>query len=430
MAQTSLETPAATASPVTEPRGFAPNYALATFGVFFAILPPTLGGLSIKLQQLVGIDHAAQALGLMMGAGLFFGPLAQPIIGRLSDHTTSRFGMRRPWLIAGALGFGAALTLVGLVSNLTALLVLWCVAQVSSNVVQGTLHATVADSVPKARLGVVAGLGGAAVPVAMLLSALSLNSFHTNEARLIVPALIGTALCLFFAFTLKDKVSRGGAAPLNLKALASSFWFNPVVYRDFGLAWLTKALIIFGFASISAFLTLFLASAFAMDVEAQLQFNLYATICSVAMMALGSAGGGWLSDKLGRRRVFVMAAGVLIGVGVAILAAAPYAGQDAGLILVLIAELFVGFGFGLFLSVDAALCIAVLPDPETKAKDLGVLNLANSVPGTLAPVLAGGLVIPFGNQFAAGAGYSLWFAIAAAIAVIGGLLVLQIRGVR
>src|SRR5262245_59655446 len=105
-----------------EPAGFAFRYALANFGAFYAIVPPTLGGLSIKLQELIGTNGAAQALGLVMGLGLLFGPMTQPLVGRLSDNTGSLLGMRRPWLFGGTAGFVVMLTAVGLVTNFVALL--------------------------------------------------------------------------------------------------------------------------------------------------------------------------------------------------------------------------------------------------------------------------------------------------------------------
>jgi len=34
--------------------------------------------------------------------------VADPIVGYLTDHTVSRFGRRRPWLLFGAVPFGLA----------------------------------------------------------------------------------------------------------------------------------------------------------------------------------------------------------------------------------------------------------------------------------------------------------------------------------
>jgi MFS family permease len=51
------------------------------------------------------------SLSLVLGVGAFFALIANPLVGRLSDRTTSRFGQRRPWLVGAVLGrlFGLAL---------------------------------------------------------------------------------------------------------------------------------------------------------------------------------------------------------------------------------------------------------------------------------------------------------------------------------
>lgn len=61
---------------------------------------------------------------------------------------------------------------------------------------------------------------------------------------------------------------------------------------------------------------------------------------------------------------------------------------------------------------------------------VGVLNIANTLPQTVAPFLAGTLVIPVVNSVFAGAGYSVWFVVGGCVAIAGGLLVYKIKGVR
>jgi hypothetical protein len=64
----------------------------------------------------------------------------------------------------------------------------------------------------------------------------------------------------------------------------------------------------------------------------------------------------------------------------------------------------------------------VLPDPEAYGKDLGVLNLAATLPNTIAPAVAGAIVLALG--------YAPLFPIVGLIALAGALAVLPIRGVR
>ena len=52
-----------------------------------------------------------------------------------------------------------------------------------------------------------------------------------------------------------------------------------------------------------------------------------------------------------------------------------------------------GFGFGMFQAVDTALMSQVLPSAKSFAKDLGVVNIAATLPQTLAPAVAGAIVL-------------------------------------
>ena len=132
-------------APKREPRSFAPTYWLASYGLYLGILTPILGGLAVRVQNMVGLDKAPAVLGLVMGIGSLFALIAQPLAGRLSDRTTSKFGMRRPWILGGVLVTGVSLTLVGVAPTVWVLLVVWCLAQTASNFAQGPETAAVAD---------------------------------------------------------------------------------------------------------------------------------------------------------------------------------------------------------------------------------------------------------------------------------------------
>ena len=56
-----------------------------------------------------------------------------------------------------------------------------------------------------------------------------------------------------------------------------------------------------------------------------------------------------------------------------------------------------GLGLGLYVAVDLALVVDVLPDPDHVAKDLGLFNIAGALPFSLAPVIAP-FILAFGND--------------------------------
>lgn len=411
-----------------EQKGFAAGYALATFGAFFAVMAPTQGGLSAKVQSLVGTQEATNALSLIMGAGFAFGALAQPVCGRFSDRTSLAMGKRKPWLLGGTLMLGISLIAAGLVKSTSALLVMWCIAQIAMNVFLSATQTAVADGVPENRRGAVTGWGAAAVPLAIFSSIVVLDWLPTDEMRFVIPAIIGIALCVFPVLLFRDTtahlpIDRIGLVPLAPLSVESVV---PGARRIFWEVCGARILIVFGYASVTSYLLLYFAAAFKMSIDEQLHFNVFATGASVVTMTFGAVAGGILSDKLGNRHLFVLASGTAIALGVGILAIAPLAGHDLGLGIVIVSQVFVGVGFGLFVSVGTALGIDLLPDPRTKARDIGLLNLSNAVPGVVVPFFAASLVIPYGEKIQPGWGFSLWFLVAAAVSLMGGLLCLRL----
>jgi MFS family permease len=128
--------------------------------------------------------------------------------------------------------------------------------------------------------------------------------------------------------------------------------------------------------------------------------------------------GGRLSDRTGRRKVFVVAAAFVYGLALFIVAAAT----DVGAFLVGMAVS--GLGFGLYMAVDLALVADVLPDEDTVAKDLGVLNIAGALPFGIAPAIAP-LILAL-----AGGSYQVLYGVAGVCAVLAGVAILPVRRVR
>ena len=406
-----------------EPAPYVPTLALANFGVYIALLTPVMLTMALKVQHLVGTERQASVLGTVLGVGALFALVCNPLAGRLSDRTTSRLGMRKPWVIGGAVGGFLALLLVGSATSVWMLVVGWCLAQALLNGALAAVNATLPDQVPEHRRGLASGLVGVGIPLAILSGSLIANAFSSDTARFAGPAALALVLCLAFALLLRDRVRpQRPAQPFGFREFLGSFVFDPRKHPDFGWAWLTKFLVMFGYAGIATYLPYFLQDRFGLDEGATISTVVAASAASAVAMVASSAVGGWLSDRAGKRRPFVAAAGVVMVVGLLLLAFAPSTA------VVVLAQGIVGLGAGSFMSVDLALATQVLPDPEDTAKDLGVLNMANALPQSLAPAIAP-VVIAVGDSTAIG-GYPAWYAFGAVVALAGALLVYRIKGVR
>jgi MFS family permease len=140
-------------------------------------------------------------------------------------------------------------------------------------------------------------------------------------------------------------------------------------------------------------------------------------LTAVAGLLPAAVIAGPLSDRLGRRKVFVVASAALIGCAMLIPFAVPtLTGMTAMAFLV-------GIGFGCFQGVDTALISQVLPSERSFARDLGVVNVAATLPQVLAPAIAGAVVLWLG-------GYRTLFPLALVFALLGAVAVLRVKGVR
>jgi MFS family permease len=101
-------------------------------------------------------------------------------------------------------------------------------------------------------------------------------------------------------------------------------------------------------------------------------------IYTVAVV-LTAVTGGIISDRSGRRKLLVTVAGLVMAVPGVMLAFWPTWPVTIASAVIL------GLGFGVYLSVDQALVTQVLPSATGRAKDLGIINIANSGPQVLAP---------------------------------------------
>jgi len=291
------------------------------------------------------------------------------------------------------------------------------------NAVLAAANATLPDQVPVSGRGKVSGIVGLTTPLGILAGSFLVNFLSDDFARFVVPAVIATVLAVLFVLVLKDRrLDEKPAQRFTIGQFFGSFVFNPAKHPDFGWTWLTKFLVMFGYAGIATFLPFYLTEKFGLDEQTAISTILVANLASMVAMAISGPLGGILSDKIGKRRPFVAIAGGIMVVGLVVLAFAP------SVPVVLVAQAIIGLGAGSFMSVDLALATEVLPNPEDTAKDLGVLNIANALPQSIAPAIAPS-IIALGAATPLG-GYTVYYLFGALVALAGAVLVYRIKGVK
>lgn len=149
---------------------FVVGYCAAYTSAIVMLIAPLLVTLALKVDALVGDDRAPTSLGLVAGAGGLVAMVANPLFGRLSDRTTSRYGMRRPWMFVGVVGGTIGTLTVAWAPSIGFVLLGWCVAQAFLNGVLASLLAVLPDQVPPPQRGVVSGALGVCLPIASVVA--------------------------------------------------------------------------------------------------------------------------------------------------------------------------------------------------------------------------------------------------------------------
>lgn len=399
---------------------FVSLYTLAFIGTNLVFQAPLLVTLPLKVSSLVTLGEAPNSLAVVAGIGALLAIFANPFFGRMSDRTTSRFGMRRPWMILGLAGGSLGILIVALAPNIAVVLIGWCVAQLSFNALLAAQVAVIPDQVPTSQRGLVSGLLGVCLPVASVSATFLVQLFTGNPlAMLLVPSAIGGFFILIFALTFKDRRLRSAdKPPWSLREFVGTFYVNPRKNPDFAWAFVSRFLFVLAYAFLATYLAYYLLEKIgSADVDVPQQIFL-GTLVQSAFLVTASLIGGRLTDRSGRRKVFVFSASVVYGLALFVIAIA------SGFNGFLVGMAISGLGFGLYFAVDLALVIDVLPDSDKAAKDLGVFNMASAVPFAIAPAIAPAILAIGGGS------YGILYVVAGLCAIVGAFAIVPVKRVR
>jgi len=410
-------------APAVAPRvgwGFISLYTLAFISTSLLFLAPLLVTLALKVNSLVGIEQAPNSLAVVTGTGALLAMVGNPFFGRLSDRTTSPLGMRRPWMMTGPgrrhprrPHGGAGAQRRGGPGRM--------------------VHRPAALQRPAGRPGggapgpgpgrpARAGLWGPGlcVPIASVSGTFLVQLFTGNRlAMFLAPCAIGGLFILLFAARLDDRrLARADRPAWSLRELASTFYVNPRRSPDFAWAFASRFMFVMAYAFLATYQAYYLLDKLG-SAEADLPRQIFfGTLVQSAVVVAASLAGGRLSDRTGRRKLFVLSASAVYGLAMFALAvASDFNGFLVGMAVG-------GLGFGVYTAVDLALVVDVLPDKDNAAKDLGVLNIAGALPFSVAPAIAPA-ILALGNG-----SYGVLFAVAGVWALIGAAAILPVKGVR
>ncbi|KJL48354.1 2-acyl-glycerophospho-ethanolamine acyltransferase [Microbacterium hydrocarbonoxydans] len=413
----------------TEPakKGYVTWLIIAQFVFFVALLGPAIVGIGIKITSLVEAgaipENGATGAGAVLGGvGALFATIGNVVFGRLSDRTASKWGRRRIWVVLGTVIMTVAFAIMALAPNLFVATVGWALAQLGANMTLAPFIATIADQVPKFQRGKVTAAVGIAQNVGILGGTYVAEWFRADLVIMFVgPSILAIAAMVIFAVVLPDRTLPAKPPRATFREWWETFWVSPRQYPDYGLAWWSRFMIMFASFGFTTFRYFYLMNHVGVSADDVVPIISLSVLIYTLVLVPTSILAGWWSDRIGKRKVFVWSSTALFALGTVALIFV----QDVPTFFIL--EALMGIAYGIYVGVDLALVVDVLPNPDDSGKDLGVFNMANALPQTFAPAI-GGIIVYIGS--ANGSNYALWFSICGVLALIGALVIFPIKKVK
>jgi len=367
-------------------------------------------------------------LDLLILAGLILAMAVQPIIGAISDRSGFSWGRRRPYILLGSILMLLFLPGIGFFSSYAAILIIYCLLQISSNTAQGPFQGFIPDLVSQEKRGLASGvrgflnlLGGVAL---IYLIDFSMHRYHAGQGSswlwlsLGAPAILLLGAMLATVLTVKERPGPGSPQLPLLPTLYKSFKIDVKARPNFVLFLVCCFLIFTAWGALMAH-----AKYYFMDVVSVISptpvTGTFLTVVGVCMLAVVYPAGR-LSDRLGRKPI-AATSGLLGALGIAAL----FFSQSY--LHIMLSGGLLGICGGAWMSSQWALATDLVGKGE-EARYLGLVNVSVAGSGIASRLI--GPMIDFFNAYSPNLGYQVMLLVCFICLVIGSLLLLRIRAPR
>jgi len=286
----------------------------------------------------------------------------------------------------------------------------------------------IADKTPAAQRGFSSGVIGAMTLLGNV-SGATVGVFFTSLGVVWTYGIISSLLVVCVLITIfscsEKRCHKEIQPPIDPKSIFLAYW-EPLKEHDFRWVFITRFLMQQGLSTVTGFLEFWLGDMVYLpncwQPENAIAIILLPLLFSAAIF---SVVGGFLSDKLMRRKPLVIGSAILMAVCSVILSGLK--GNYAFYAAIPIFLTF-GIGFGAYSAVDFALVMDVLPEEKDKAKDLAVWHQALVLPQAIATPI-GGIVLDTFERYGCriGLGYIALFLITTFYFAVSGYFVTKIR---
>lgn len=357
------------------PPGWLLLYALAWGGGVVAYTPLLTLLLPLRIAAIGPVDKVG-ALSLAVLVGAVSASIANIAGGALSDRFGTGRGGRRIWIIAGLAGTAAAYALMATADSLPAILLAVAVFQIALNLMLAPLTALAADETPDAQKGLLGGLMGAAYPLGAL-SGVVVMAAPSPTARLAVTIALVILLMAPFLIVFRTRAPTVPSPPCAGRAGTT---------RDLAAIWGARLLVQIAGSILFAYLLYYFET---VEVDGRtlaadrvaLRVAWLSGMTAVATVPLAILVGR-LSDQVRKRKPFLQGTAAVSAVALFLMAGFPEWGVAAwGYAVFAVSS-------AIFLALQSTYAMQLLPSARHRGRDLGVINLTNTLPSILGPGLA------------------------------------------
>lgn len=347
-------------------RRFLLLFALANAGGVVAYAPLLTLILPEKVSQIAGDGRIEWLAAATLG-----GALAASIGNIAFGWASDLIGTRRGWASAGLVLTITSYVLLHFATGKAAIVGAVILYQLALNMMLSPVVAWAADTVPDSHKGLLGGLLAAGPPTGAFAGvAATMPIFPAQSQQLAFVCLL--IVLLTAPILLANAPPRLETAELPRQRTAR-------LRVDFALVWVARLVLQVAGALLFAFLLFYFRS-----LDASVSQSRVAMISAVTLgLAFPIAiVFGRLSDRLGPRRPFLVISALAGAAGLVLMA------SDGDLTRAILGYGLFGCASAVFLSLHSAFSMQLLPSPRRRGRDLGVLNLTNTLPAFIAPLLA------------------------------------------
>lgn len=387
--------------------GFLLLYALANAGGVIGFLPLLTLLLPMKIEGVAG-EARIDLFTATLIAGSTASSLSNIAAGWLSDRSVARGRGRRGWVAGGLAATALSYAAIAFASTPVAIILAVVAFQVSLNAMLAPLMAIMADEIPDAQKGLTGGLNALANPVASAVLAIVVSATTLGEGSRLAIVVVAFTACITPLL-----LTRSRPVPIAHEPRAAMLTLR----RDLIASWGTRLLVQMAGAVLSLYLLYYFESITPNEPPHVLAAHVghLLTICYIVPLPIAVLIGR-LSDRIDRRKPFLLAAAFVAAAGLLGMALARDWTSGA------IAFGVYAVGSGIFLPLQSAFSMQLLPDPQHRGRDLGLLNLTNTLPSLLGPLLTWMLATP--------RDFRTLMLVLVALTLTGGLGILAVRGRR